>query len=709
MKLNHQREEVLSIGGETSSFGIEMNSAAWEALSSSLYQFKIPAVVRENLCNAYDAHLQAGKEDVPFKIFLPNKFQPNLVIKDEGIGLDDSGVRNVFAYFFRSTKNDSDDITGGFGVGAKSTFTITDNFTIVARKDGVERHYNAYIGSKGVPDVQIFREVSTDECNGVEITIPIAPEYHHRISDEVAVVSSFFPTKPIVRGNDDFTFVIDDVYEQIAERGFARFKSQTGSPLYHADKNYVLMNNVIYPINFQIDYDTKRQMDHFFRARGGLIIPVSDGEFRPAISRETLQGSDEEFAAVNDRINELVGAVVEKERNKILSGSDSIFDMIRKCEELSYNTSYFKLGNNYLSSYEMRRATIPNCTTYERVWHTKTKIRTTYYPTMRSVSRGANVVLVCKPKGDTRSEDSIRKRVRRYMARHEPTYMVVVGNCTDLRLKRIKAVSGFDFSEVMTVDDLFNKTDAARSGYTGLSYDIGEKGDTTIYAKSVESLEMKKARNIDVSDDSRVFFYCTEDVLKNFPIIQQDEDGTPVTILVKSKKNEKKLEKFEIPSYLEFLKEYLEENPAFLDVKLLNEYVQDYGVKSIVCTRLGGHNLLKSVLESSNTESAKFLLELFYMKKLAKQEVDKAKNDNLMARGIRRLPSLAMLKAYGVISEETYNMYSELSDEILHHFEEFISKYRMRNYGASIDINIDETALIKLIDFAESHGYNPFN
>ena len=50
-------------GSDVQSFGISNNAEFYTLLSDSLYSDKIMAVVREIMCNAWDAHLVAGKKD----------------------------------------------------------------------------------------------------------------------------------------------------------------------------------------------------------------------------------------------------------------------------------------------------------------------------------------------------------------------------------------------------------------------------------------------------------------------------------------------------------------------------------------------------------------------------------------------------------------------------------------------------------------------
>ena len=77
MKLEQKATPVEVNGGSThSSFSIAMNGKAFRVLSDTLYQNKIGSIVRELSCNAHDAHVMVGKQDVPFVLHLPDAPTP---------------------------------------------------------------------------------------------------------------------------------------------------------------------------------------------------------------------------------------------------------------------------------------------------------------------------------------------------------------------------------------------------------------------------------------------------------------------------------------------------------------------------------------------------------------------------------------------------------------------------------------------------------
>ena len=112
----------------SSSFSIAMNAKAFRTLSDSLYQNKIGSIVREICCNAVDGHIANGNV-APFSVHLPDAFEPWFSVRDYGIGLSPNAIETVFTKYFESTKDQSNEMIGSFGLGAKSPFSYSDNFT----------------------------------------------------------------------------------------------------------------------------------------------------------------------------------------------------------------------------------------------------------------------------------------------------------------------------------------------------------------------------------------------------------------------------------------------------------------------------------------------------------------------------------------------------------------------------------------------------
>ena len=152
-------------------FKISATPVAFDILSSKLYSNPTLAIVRELLTNAYDSHKAAGKEDTPIKVNLPSYMEPNFIIRDYGIGLSKEDVLELYTTFFDSTKSNSNDFTGCFGLGSKTPFSYTSSFSVISYWNGTKYFFIA-TKKDGLPHIYAVREEPTDEPNGLEVSIP---------------------------------------------------------------------------------------------------------------------------------------------------------------------------------------------------------------------------------------------------------------------------------------------------------------------------------------------------------------------------------------------------------------------------------------------------------------------------------------------------------------------------------------------------------
>lgn len=136
-----------------------------------LYQDREMAVLREYACNAYDSHVAAGISD-PIEITLPSRLNPILTIKDHGVGLSVDDLRRIWSKYGASTKRESNEAIGSFGLGSKSALTYTDQFTVQTVKDGREALVSISFNSTGIGELTVVLDQETDKPNGVEIVIP---------------------------------------------------------------------------------------------------------------------------------------------------------------------------------------------------------------------------------------------------------------------------------------------------------------------------------------------------------------------------------------------------------------------------------------------------------------------------------------------------------------------------------------------------------
>ena len=289
MKLGTETHAVETFGVDNqTAFSIEAHSISFRILSDQLYSDKILAVVRELACNAFDAHVDAGKKDVPFRVHMPNTLEPWFAVRDWGIGLSDDDVKHLYTTYFGSTKRGSNDKVGCLGLGSKSPFAYTESFTVTSWFDGMKRTYTAFIGEEGIPMITQMGEEPTDEVNGLEVSLSVKPTNFSDFAEKAKTALSRFDPAPEVVGCSDFD--LDSVEYWIEGEGWAIRKDESSYGYRNRHTAVAVQGSVAYPIDVcalkDLTSEQKKLLDL------PIDIHFELGELGVTPSRESLSYSD---------------------------------------------------------------------------------------------------------------------------------------------------------------------------------------------------------------------------------------------------------------------------------------------------------------------------------------------------------------------------------------------------------------------------------
>lgn len=199
MKLSNSAVHI-ERGGQfqESSFGLSEENAVHivSILRDKLYTNKILAVIREYTTNAVDAHIEAGKGDVPIKVSLPNHLNNEFVVRDYGEGLSEQDIREVYAIYGVSTKRNSNNVVGQLGLGCKAAFAYKDQFTITSWYQGVKSIYSAYLDETGVGKIALLYSCKSDDPSGIEIKISVDQHDRYNFVLEAQSLFDYFDVFP---------------------------------------------------------------------------------------------------------------------------------------------------------------------------------------------------------------------------------------------------------------------------------------------------------------------------------------------------------------------------------------------------------------------------------------------------------------------------------------------------------------------------------
>jgi hypothetical protein len=319
-----QAEAVLSNVGEIGEFRIRNSAKAFNILSSGLYANKIKAIVRELSCNAIDSHTAAGSTQ-PFEVHLPTTLEPWFSIRDFGTGLSHDQVTKIYTTYFESTKTESNDFIGALGLGSKSPFSYTDNFTVTAIQNGRKGIYSAFINDVGVPSIALMGEDQVTEPNGVEVKFSVNDRYDFsKFTDEARSVYRWFPVLPTITGN---TIAIERV-EYETKNIIPGVHSRKYDGYGRNSSSIAVMGNIAYPIDVPQAEQALEGLHKLLKC--GLVMEFGIGELDFQASREglsyiplTIDSIRKKLVAVNSALTKVLATETdavegEWERSKFL-------------------------------------------------------------------------------------------------------------------------------------------------------------------------------------------------------------------------------------------------------------------------------------------------------------------------------------------------------------------------------------------------------
>jgi len=335
MKLaKHSNNLLTNTDNETQNFGIGDASVVIEILRNRLYKHKVRTLVQEYISNARDANREVdSKRDI--EIIAPSHFDPTFKVRDFGQGISPERMSTIFIKYGASTKRDSNNQTGGFGIGAKSAWSYTDSFTIITHIDGIKRTYLAHTGLNNNGRLDMLNESTTNEDNGTEIQIGVNPD-------------------DITQFNNSINRAIHFWSENVELKGLTTTKQDLGRGIFiDNDKSIEILNNVDIS-NYGFNYYS----DSLVLAIDGILYQVDNSKFNKAdlkhkavlhipVGKIEVSASREEIAickANEDYLKKLVekyNIEIEKYQHNKLKAATKIQDKIKVINELS---EYFNIN-----------------------------------------------------------------------------------------------------------------------------------------------------------------------------------------------------------------------------------------------------------------------------------------------------------------------------------------------------------------------------
>lgn len=328
------------------SFGIGNMGLVLDILRSKLYKNPILAICREICCNARDAHVEVGKKDLPIEVHFPNTFDMHFKVRDFGPGIAPDRMEDIFVNFGSSTKRNTNDQIGGFGIGAKTPLAYSDTFSICTNYEGTQRIYNAYIDETKVGKMALVSEKPTTEPNGTTIKIPVLSKNVREFIDCTLEATQYWPVKPILKGispaptykkieiihaGDGWSMLRDDRYNYS--------NSYYSVADYSSSRSVAVIDGIGYPLDVnslsKLSDLQRRFLDNKF------LFYFKNGDLSLSASRDSIHYDDNTQKFIVGRINVAIKEVIERINKEI----ESCNTYIEACDLYAKTIKSFNLSD----------------------------------------------------------------------------------------------------------------------------------------------------------------------------------------------------------------------------------------------------------------------------------------------------------------------------------------------------------------------------
>lgn len=360
MIINSTIDSTVTNITNSSNMGVIADGRMFKLLLNNLYSQPVAAILRELSCNAIDAHVSVGNLN-PFHMQLPTLLNSNFVIRDFGPGLDEEEINLYLNTLFSSSKTQSNDFIGSFGLGSKVAFSLVSSFNIESYKDGTKYTCLWYEKECGTPTLIVTSRAPTEEPNGLKFIVPLSDidnknNYPEEFLSTVKKNLFNLPIKP------RFFYEIDNpeteyTIEYSCE--LSKFYPEYNISIFNTFGNYncrfiyVNIGGIIYQSSVRLDYDFIQYILESHPYNKILVVDVPIGELTLPMNREEIENTPQNIATIGKYYNTEI-------QNAILEGYFTNVKAVIESDDFTYSALQEVLQLPSLSAYQLNRRIPPN-------------------------------------------------------------------------------------------------------------------------------------------------------------------------------------------------------------------------------------------------------------------------------------------------------------------------------------------------------------
>ncbi len=333
------------------------------------YSKPILAVIREITANALDANLEAGTKKRAI-VKVPSSFNPVFSVRDFGGGLSQEDVFGLYSKYGKSTKRDSNNYIGAFGIGKFAPLSYGNNFTCVSYHGGKKTSYDIYVNDDDDTKISKLHEEPSNEPTGLCVEVAVADSDVDKFKEEIRSFFKVFPTDelPEFKGIDEEEFF--PTYAKALEGKDWFFVEQKNNRYYgyghnYGNQSYAIMGRVAYPLDssaLNFDCEDGEALRDLVQSTG-FYVQFSIGDLKLHHSRESLEYNKPTQKKILERLR-VVKSEIEEIAKERLEGAEDLWDAKCKYAQVM-NAIPYTLQNVFRNSFSWQGTKI-NSLTFDR-------------------------------------------------------------------------------------------------------------------------------------------------------------------------------------------------------------------------------------------------------------------------------------------------------------------------------------------------------
>lgn len=280
--------------------GLENIAIAIGLVSQNIYSNIISTIIRELTSNGYDANIE-GNSEFPVIIRFDYKEEDStywLHIIDQGVGMSKEFIYKKYMSWFDSTKRESNDMIGGFGIGSKSPLGYSNEYYLTTYFDNIRYEYIISKGSR-LPVCDLLVEEDDEYGKGTTVSLEIKEIDFYKFVKEAINTLTFFK------------HVFIDLTESLVKRISSEKYSSISNPILKSLNDLLLKDHInvfnnreifIYKNLFKISKYSFNNDENNYAIFGSNIEQRLDG-ISTYVNFINLSTNDKSLVDQNDYIN----------------------------------------------------------------------------------------------------------------------------------------------------------------------------------------------------------------------------------------------------------------------------------------------------------------------------------------------------------------------------------------------------------------------